>query len=84
MITHALDQFILDHKSKQDKFNWIWILKKDFTCGTPSKLLDEMCKYEMDLASIEEDTERTRFCPQMDRWTGWNQYTPFNFIEQGV
>ena len=26
-----------------------------------------MCKYEMDLTSIIEDTERTRFCPQMDR-----------------
>ena len=25
------------------------------------KLLDTMCKYEMDLASIVEETERTRF-----------------------
>ena len=33
------------------------------------KLVDKMCKYEMDLASIVEDTERTRFCPQTDRWT---------------
>ena len=31
------------------------------------KLLDKMYKYEMDLVSILEDTERTRFCPQMDR-----------------
>ena len=30
------------------------------------KLLDKMCIYEMDLASIVEDTERTRFCPQTD------------------
>ena len=29
-----------------------------------------MCKYEMDPTSIVEDTERTQFCPQMDRRTG--------------
>ena len=33
------------------------------------KLLDKMCKYEMDLTSIVEDTEWTPFCPQMDRRT---------------
>ena len=33
------------------------------------KLLDKMCKYEMDPASIVEYTERTRFCPQTDRRT---------------
>ena len=27
-------------------------------------LHDQMCKYEVDPASIVEDTERTRFCPQ--------------------
>ena len=31
------------------------------------KLLDNMCKYEMDPMSIVEDTERTLFCPQTDR-----------------
>ena len=36
------------------------------------KLLDKMCKYEMDPASIVEDTEWTQFCPQTDRGTdGW-------------
>ena len=30
-------------------------------------LVDKMCKYEMDLAGIVEDTDRTRFCPQTDR-----------------
>ena len=40
------------------------------------KLLDKICKYEMDPTSIIEDTERTRFCPQTDRRTRWNQYTP--------
>ena len=51
-----------------------------------------MCKYEMDLASFVEDTERTRFCPQTDRWTdGWtdrrtDKVKPvyFNFFEAGV
>ena len=48
------------------------------------KLLDKMCKYEMDPTSIVEDTEQTWFCPQTDRRTRWNQYTPpFNFIEAG-
>ena len=40
------------------------------------KLLDNMCKYEMDPTNIVEDTERTQFCPQTDRRTRWNQYTP--------
>ena len=43
-----------------------------------------MCRYEMDRTSIVEDTERTRFCPQTDRRTTWNQYTPtFNFVNAG-
>ena len=47
-----------------------------------------MCIHEMDPASIVEDTERTRFCPQtgrrMDGQTRWNQYTlRFNFVEVG-
>ena len=54
------------------------------------KLVDKMCKYEMDSASIVEDTERTRFCPQTDgqtdrrdRWTDDMKpvYPPFNFAE---
>ena len=34
-----------------------------------TKLLGMMGKYEMDLASIVEDTKRTRFRPQTDRQT---------------
>ena len=30
------------------------------------KWMDQMCKYEMDPASLDDDTERTRFCPQTD------------------
>ena len=52
-----------------------------------------MCKYEMDLTSIVEDTEQTRFCPQMDGQTDRPMdrrtddvkpvYPPFNFVEAG-
>ena len=34
-----------------------------------SWLVDEMCKYEMYLISIVEDTEQTRFGLQTDGWT---------------
>ena len=30
-------------------------------------MADKMCKYEMDPASIVEDTEWTQFCPQTER-----------------
>ena len=45
-------------------------------------LLDNMWKYEMDSASIVEDTERTRFSQQTDRRTGeqTDKVKPFNFV----
>ena len=85
MITHTIDQFILDHKSKQHKVKvansknlpkifWNFENKnKKLNVTHLLKLLDKMCKYEMDLVSIVEDAEWTRFCPQtygqMDGWT---------------
>ena len=42
------------------------ILKQTLHATHVLKLLDKMCKYEMDPTSIVEDTERTRFCPQTD------------------
>ena len=51
--------------------------------ATHLKLLDKMCKYEMDLASIVEDTDRTRFCPHTDGRTTWNQHTPFQLRWSG-
>ena len=44
------------------------------------KLLDKMCKYEMDPTRTVGATERTRDAGRMD-WrtdgqTEWNQYTP--------
>ena len=47
------------------------------------KLVDKMCKYEMDPASIVEDTEQTRFRPQTGRRTSWNQYTPLQLRWRG-
>ena len=72
---------ILDPKSKEDK------VKVTNFKNLPKllKLLDKMYKYEMDPKSIVEDTERTRFCPQTDRQTRWNQYTPLSTsLKQGV
>ena len=89
-------QFILDAKSKQDKVKVtnlknlpkrqiLWFWKKKLSHVTHLlKLLDKVCKYEMDPASIVEDTERTRFCPQMDRRTEGQSETsipPFNLVE---
>ena len=51
------------------------------------KMFDKMCKYEIDPASVVEDTKPTWFCPrdgQTDRWTRWNQYTPFQISWSGV
>ena len=46
-----------------------------------------MCKYEMDLASIVEDTERTRFVLQTDRPTDKVKPVyplPLNFVAGGI
>ena len=77
MITHTFDQFILLILS---------ILNRTFHATHILKLLDKVCKYEMDPASIVEETDWTRFRPQMDtqagkvkpvyplqlRWAGYN------------
>ena len=72
MITHTIESY--------------WISKRALHATHLLKLLDKMCKYEMDPMSIVEDTERTRFCPQTDRWTdgqGDTSIPPFNFVEAG-
>ena len=47
-----------------------------------------MYKYEMDPASIIEDTKRIQFCPQMDGQMDGQSETsvlpPFNFVKAGV
>ena len=60
------------------KISNLWIFKQALYATHLLKLLDKMCKYEMDPMSIVEDTERTRFCPQTDRRTRWYQYTPLS------
>ena len=71
------------------KISYFLILKRALHSTHPLKLLDKMCKYEMDPMSIVADTERTRFCPQTDRRTDRQTdkvipvYPPFNFVEVG-
>ena len=85
---------ILDPKSKEDKVKVtnlqnspnFWILKRALHATQLLKLLDKLCKYEMDPMSIVEDTERTRFCPQMDRRTdgqGDTSIPPFQLCWSG-
>ena len=45
------------------------------------KLVDKMCKYEMDLASIVEDTEQTDGQTDGQTYKVKRVYTPFNFVE---
>ena len=70
------------------KNSYFLILKETLHATHLLKLLDKVCKYEMDPACIVEDTEWTWFCPQTDRWADrrsrWNQYTPFNFVQGWV
>ena len=62
------------------------ILKQTLHVTHLLKWLDKMCKCEMDPMSIVEDTERTRFCPQMDRRTdgqGETSIPPFQLCWSG-
>ena len=89
MITRTIDSYCIPSQSQSHKCKEFaktlnfWILKKALHETHFLKLLDKVCKYWMDPASIMEDTERTRICLQTGRRTRWNQYTPFNFIEWG-
>ena len=77
----------MDPKSKEDKVKVTNFEKLPKLHATHLlKLLDNMCKYEMDPMSIIEDTERTRFGPQTDRRTdgqGDTSIPPINFVEAG-
>ena len=78
MITHIIVSYWIPRQRKTNqsyKFkefakiaNFLF-LKQTLHATHLLKLLDKMCKYEMDPMSIVEDTERTRFCPQTDRRT---------------
>ena len=71
MITHSIESYwIPSQKMTKSKLQILKIchnLKRALHATHLLKLLDKMCKYEMDPMSIVEDTERTRFCPQTDR-----------------
>ena len=82
--------FIFDPKSKQDQvkvtricqnFNF-FNLKRPLHVIHLLKLLDKMCKYEKDPASIVADTERTRLCPQTDR-QGETSILPSTSLSRG-
>ena len=64
MITHTIESYWIPSEKKIKIF---LIFKQSLHTTHLLKLLDKMCKYEMDPTSIVEDTERKRFCPQMDR-----------------
>ena len=76
---HTIHQFILDPKSKQDKVkvtNWknlpklqffLFCKKKTLHTTHLLKLLDKVCKYEMDPATIVEDTIMSTD-RRTDRW----------------
>ena len=87
------------YKSKNSpKFHFFLILKLTLHETHLLRLLDKICKYEMDPISIIEDTDRTWFCPQTDRRTDGRTdqrtdgqmdkvkpvYPPFNFVEVGA
>ena len=61
------------------------ILKQTLQATHLLKVLDKMCKYEMDPMSIVEDTERTQIL-STDGQTAKVKpvYPPFNFVEEGV
>ena len=72
----------------------VTIFFKSLQGAHSQKLVDKMSKYQRDLASYVEDTERTRFVLEMDgktdvrirqtdEWIKWNQYTPLNFVGTG-
>ena len=69
------DKVKVTNLKNSSKFQIFIILKQTLHATHLLKLLDKICKYEMDLMSIVEDKERTRICPHTDRRTRWNQYT---------
>ena len=86
---------ILDPKSKQDKIkgtnlknllNLQLSFEKTLHATQLLKLLDKMGTYEMDPASIVDDTEWTHLRPQTDKQTDGQSETripPFDFVESG-
>ena len=72
MNTHTIESYWIPNQKKTKsklqilKITNFLILKQTLHAAHLLKLLDKMCKYEMDPTSIVEVTEWTRFCPQTD------------------
>ena len=85
-ITWTQDKFKATILKKLPKIQILWFFKYLNNVTHLLKLVDKMCKYEMDPTSIVEDTDWTRFCPQRDGQTdgqGETSIPSFNFVEVG-
>ena len=69
MITHTIESCWIKVKKKIKVTNLKNLLKFKILQFWNNLYIDKMCKYKMDPTSIVEDTQRTRFCPQLDRPT---------------
>ena len=93
MIIHTIESYWIPSQKRQSqsckfkefsKISNFLILLETLHATHILKLLDNICKYKMDPMSIVEDTERTRFCPQTDRRSRWNQYNPLSTLLKRV
>ena len=67
---------VLSHELKTIRHK-VWTLKRPQQVTPLPNLVNKMCKYERDPASILHGTERTRFRPEMDGLARRNQQTLF-------
>ena len=97
MITHTIESYWIPSQKKTKSKLQILSIRQNFKffnfettiilhATNLLKLLDKMCKYEMDPMSIVEDTERIQFCPHTDRQTdgqGETSIPPFQLRWSG-
>ena len=93
MITHTIESYYIPRRQSQSykfeefaKISNFWIFKQTLHATHFLKLLDQMCKYEIDPMSIVEDTERIRFCRQTEGRTdgqGETSIPPFQLRWSG-
>ena len=87
MITHTIDSYHTPNQKTKPMLQ-IWKNAKNSLDATRLlKLLNKMCKYEMDLASIVEASYRADTILATDgRTDGRREIStpPFNFVEAGV
>ena len=85
MITHTTDAYLIAKSKICQKFKF-YNFELNIMGDTPfwSCLIRCVNMKWILLVLCTLQTEWTRFHPQMDKWTKWNQYTPFNYVERGV